>query len=278
MGILMPALARTRQLAFRMTCGTNLSGMGKAMLIYASDYGDRLPRAGSPDSTWGPVANWTASSRQAAFDMTSDGHAGKATISSCLYLLVRYVEVTPRSFICKGDTGTTEFRLSDVAHRLPASFELIDAWDFGPSGESYKHCSYSYHLPFGKDNLTISGEPGFAVAADRNPWFPSPAAAPADWAYFRPDLPGQGGTSSTARNGNALAHRSEGQNVLFLDTHVEFAKRPYCSLDDDNIYTVSGQAGGGAPMGEQPTLSSVPLNPRDSFLVHDPDTFRTAIR
>ena len=33
MGILMPALARTRQLAFRMTCGTNLSGIGKAMLI-----------------------------------------------------------------------------------------------------------------------------------------------------------------------------------------------------------------------------------------------------
>ncbi|UCG55860.1 MAG: DUF4190 domain-containing protein [Phycisphaerales bacterium] len=42
MGILMPALARTRQLAFRMTCATNLSGLGKAMLIYAGDY-DALP-------------------------------------------------------------------------------------------------------------------------------------------------------------------------------------------------------------------------------------------
>ena len=40
MGILMPALARTRQLAFRMTCGTNLSGLGKAMLVYANDYGE----------------------------------------------------------------------------------------------------------------------------------------------------------------------------------------------------------------------------------------------
>ena len=33
MGILMPALARVRQIAFRMVCGTNLSGIGKAMLI-----------------------------------------------------------------------------------------------------------------------------------------------------------------------------------------------------------------------------------------------------
>ena len=42
-GILMPALARTRQLAFRMTAATNLSGIGKACLIYANDHDDKLP-------------------------------------------------------------------------------------------------------------------------------------------------------------------------------------------------------------------------------------------
>ena len=39
MGILMPALARVRQLAFRMVCGTNLSGLGKAMMIYVIQRG-----------------------------------------------------------------------------------------------------------------------------------------------------------------------------------------------------------------------------------------------
>lgn len=43
MGILMPALARTRQLAFRMTCGTNLSGLGQAMLTYANDHEGKFP-------------------------------------------------------------------------------------------------------------------------------------------------------------------------------------------------------------------------------------------
>ncbi len=43
LGILMPALARTRQIAFRMVCATNMSGLGKAMLIYASDYDEKYP-------------------------------------------------------------------------------------------------------------------------------------------------------------------------------------------------------------------------------------------
>jgi len=43
LGITLPALARTRQVAFRMVCTTNMSGLGKAMLIYANDYDDKYP-------------------------------------------------------------------------------------------------------------------------------------------------------------------------------------------------------------------------------------------
>jgi prepilin-type processing-associated H-X9-DG protein len=43
LGITMPALVRTKHLAQRMTCGTNMSGLGKAMLIYANDYDDKFP-------------------------------------------------------------------------------------------------------------------------------------------------------------------------------------------------------------------------------------------
>jgi prepilin-type processing-associated H-X9-DG protein len=43
MGILMPALARTRQIAFRMVSGTNLAGMGKAIFVYADDHDDEFP-------------------------------------------------------------------------------------------------------------------------------------------------------------------------------------------------------------------------------------------
>ena len=275
MGILMPALSRVRQLAFRLTCGTNLSGVGKAMLIYANDYDNELPRAGTKDGEWGPVANWAASDRYAAYGASGRG-ASTASITSCFYLLVKYAEVTPKSFICKGDTGTTEFTLSGEQN-VAAGLELIDAWDFGKT--PWDHCSYSYHDPFGKFHLTTSSEPGLAVAADRNPWITSPAGEPGVFTEFVPDIAPHNGSSDAAVKGNAIAHQNDGQNVLFLDSHVEFARRAYCSLEDDNIYTISNSTTGkGAAQGLQPIISGrtgvEPTNRKDSLLLHDPDKWR----
>jgi prepilin-type N-terminal cleavage/methylation domain-containing protein len=279
MGILMPALARVRQLAFRMTCGTNLSGIGKAMLLYSNDYQDELPRAGGRNTAWGGVAVWDATNRIQAFGLDATGNNGKATISSCFYLLVKYTEVTPKSFICKGDAGTTEFKLSDLSTSPASSFELIDAWDFGPATDSYKHCSYSYHIPFGLYALTVSSEPGFAVAADRNPFIDSPAGTARDVTTFIPDLPTAGfnGTSDQAKNGNCNAHQLDGQNVMYLDTHVTFEKRSFCSIEDDNIYLVSPDTLKGNAKGTVPVPPTVNIMSRkDSVLVHDPAAFTGA--
>jgi len=273
MGILMPALARVRQLAFRMTCGTNLSGIGKAMLIYANDYEDELPRAGGRNTQWGQTTNWMAPDRYTAFGLDrTTGDGGMASISSCFYLLVKYAEVTPKSFICKGDAGTTEFKLSERTD-VPTNFELIDAWDFGPAATSQEYCSYSYHIPFGLYALTTSSEPGLAVAADRNPFIESPAGGAQDLSLFKPDLDAYKGSSEQARAGNALAHQSDGQNVLFLDSHVQFEKRSYCSLEDDNIWLISGNAAKGSPLGTVPVPPGArPASRKDSVLVHDPTT------
>ena len=274
MGILMPALSRVRQLAFRMTCGTNLSGIGKAMLIYANDYEDELPRAGGRNTTWGPVANWTAPDRYTAFGVNrADNTGGTATISSCFYLLVKYAEVTPKSFVCKSDAGTREFKLSEMT-TVPADFELIEAWDFGDASVSAQHCSYAYHMPFGLYALTVSSEPGFAVAADRNPWIKSPAAEAADFTLFQPDIAPWNASNDMARAGNAIAHQNDGQNVLFLDSHVNFEKRAYCSVEDDNIYTISLNPQTGDSLGQAPQGSQFdPTNRKDTVLIHDPDTF-----
>ena len=255
MGILMPALARVRQVAFRMVCGTNLSGIGKAMLIYANDYDDELPRAGGRNSIWGGrISNWMAPDRFTAY-------AGdQATITSCFYLLVKYAEVTPKSFICKGDSGTNEFKPSNYQ---AGQYELIDLWDFGT--EPIEHCSYSYHMPFGLYALTTSSEPGMAVAADRNPWLKSPAAeGKADrFALYNPE-----GGRETINIGNAIQHQEDGQNVLFMDSHVSFEKRPFCAINDDNIYTYWD--GGDIRRGGLPIPGvSEPQNRLDSFLVND---------
>ena len=265
MGILMPALARVRQIAFRMVCGSNLSGIGKAMLIYANDYEDELPRAGGRGSVWGGPVVWNAATRNLAYGLAANGTGGKATISSCFYLLVKYAEVTPKSFICKSDSGTSEFKLSNETGA--GNMEFIDCWDFG--SEPLTHCSYTYHMPFGLYALTTSSEPGMAVAGDRSPWLASPAASAKIFSQFNP-----AGTNIDAQKyGNSISHQEDGQNVLFMDSHVYFEKRAYCAINDDNIYTYWTSPAGSdidRKLGSAPVVGgSEPRDRKDSFLVHD---------
>lgn len=259
MGIMMPALARTRQIAFRMVCGTNLSGIGKAILIYAGDYDEELPRSGGIDSTWSKnIPNYKASNRYAAYAVKADGSGGQANISSCFYLLVKYAEVTPKSFICKGDVGATEF---NPFNEDAGNLRLIDLWDFGV--EPSRHCSYSYHMPFSQYALNTQSEPGMAVAADRNPWMDSPSFEGKTFpGHYNPD-----GDIRAVKYGNAIAHQEDAQNVLFIDLHVGQEKRPFCGINDDNIYTFWN--GGDIRIGSPPVVGSKPKSERDSLLVHD---------
>jgi hypothetical protein len=74
--------------------------------------------------------------------------------------------------------------------------------------------------------------------------------------------------------GNAVQHQNDGQNVMFLDTHVNFEKRAYCSVEDDNIYTVSTNNLKGEALGTVPIPPTVNiLSRKDSVLVHDPSTW-----
>jgi len=266
--ILIAILKPPRRTDYRMVCGMNLSGIGKAMRIYANDYEDEFPRAGGRNTAWGPTVVFDAVDRFSAFGLSADGSGGQASISSSLYLLVKYTEATPKLFICKGDSGATKFKISDYPN--VTGKELKDFWDFGPIPQ--KHCSYSYHMPYGLYPLTKSSEHGMAVAADRNPWIMSPAADAKVFSLFKPDLPPTfPGTAKQARYGNAITHKGDGQNVLFMDSHVDFEKRPYCGIDDDNIYTHLPQGLGHSQLGEPPVpFISQPGHRKDSLLVHDP--------
>ena len=264
MAILLPTLARIRYNRYRATCANNLSQIGKAMHFYVNDYDDELPRAGGPNATWGPTPNWQADNLSDAFGLKAGD--GQASISASLYLLVKYEQVTAKSFICKGDINTTEFTPAKYGVREK---DLIDLWDFGP--DPAKHCSFSYHIPYGAYALTSSNLPDMAVAADRNPWIDLPYAKAKDFSRFKPDIPPWNGTMEQARYGNAIAHQGDGQNVLFVDSHVEFEKRAYCGTEDDNIYTFFSQGMEPPQLGQPPVpFMSQPGHRKDSLLLHDP--------
>ena len=261
LAIVPPACNKFRSDAIRITCSKNLSEIGRAMLVYSIDYDGELPRAGGRNSMWsGFMPNWQANNRFDAYGLYADSSGGRATVASSFYLLVKYTGVAPKSFVCPGDIGTTEFKPTDYG---AGDKELIDLWDFGP--EPTKHCSYSYQMPYCLYAMTTSSsEPGMAVSADRNPWIDSPATEAKDISLFNPH-----GGREYVKVGNDTAHQEDGQYVLFLDGHVSFEERPFCGINDDNIYTYWD--GGDIRRGGIPIPgASVPGDRLDSLLVNDP--------
>jgi hypothetical protein len=240
-------------------CGTYLSQIGKAMIIYSNDYDDEFPRADGRNSVWSSsIPDWLAENRYDAYGLSTDGSGGRATISSSFYLLVKYAEVTPKTFISGGDKGVTEFNPKKYGI---GKKELIDLWDFGP--EPTKHYSFSYHMPYGLYALTSSRESGLAVAADRNPWMKAPAAKPKNFSYFDPE-----GGIKAIKAGNSTSHQGDGQHVLFMDIHVSFEKNSFCGINEDNIYTYWD--GGDIRRGGLPMVGTTePQDRLDSFLVND---------
>jgi hypothetical protein len=266
--IFVPEFARVRVTPTGNRCGVHLSGIGKAMMVYANDYGDRLPRAGGRESAWGPrTPDWAASDRSEAFGLSgANGSGGQASISASLYLLVKYEEVVPELFVCPHEKSTKKFTLQRYGIR---DKKLTDLWDFGPNPPD--HCSYAYQMVYGPEEykITLSSDPGLALAADRNPWIDSPFRKARRFADFQPDIKPYKGTTDDARAGNCFAHGGDGQRVLFLDIHVEFAHRAFCAVEDDNIYT--SWDGDDRVRGTPPVpCESQPADAADSLLVNDP--------
>ncbi|MHC4574513.1 MAG: type II secretion system protein [Planctomycetota bacterium] len=231
MSILMPALARVRELAQRTVCGTNCSGIVKAMVVYANDdQTGRFPRAGIRSTKWGPTPAWdggNSGTLDEAFDTTNTS-GNSASITASLFLLVKRDYTTPKQFLCKSDTEVHEFRMGDhPPGPPPAGQDLMSVFDFGPGGS--EHVSYAYHMPYFIEDattsyaLTAARDPGLAVVADGNPEGSDPSnPQPLPW---------------DADLENCQPHQGDGQNVAFVDTHVDFEPERSCGFDDDDIYS-----------------------------------------
>jgi prepilin-type N-terminal cleavage/methylation domain-containing protein len=296
MGILMPALAQVRRLAQRMMCGTNLKGLGSAIYTYLQDNDDEFPRSGGRKSKWygDKITDWDNATEVAAFGGGSENK--RATIGSTWFLLIKYADVPPKQFICKGDIGAREFKMSDYNYDKTVIKDITDLWDFGDKGTGTGqdplapgiHYSYSYHLPFHWDNgtkcfaLDGSSNPASPVAADRNLWLDDNAKDYRDGTTEEPKPIWKAGYYDPDRTGNAAAHQREGQNVLFVDGHSNFEKYPNCGIMDDNIYETwtaaeppersdkEKQLDGKEPKQSDTTSGAIgPWSYEDAFLVNE---------
>ena len=272
LAILMPALSKVRQLAQRIMCSTNLSGIGKAMLTYATDdkY-ESYPISGSSGAYWDKgdgtglkagTCSWDWRDPK-AFPETGQPPF-KATVSSCLYLLIKYADVSANQFICPGsDMKKFELKNYDMGSTTLANNTSTDVWDFGKKTDPGKekstgtrgkgHQSYSYEMPMifigakpiGSPPIagtayhaSSTSNPSKAVLADRNPYWQSPADSSTLARLYEWDDTNHRVVPSSIPKGNSTYHQQDGQNVLFVDNHAKFEKSANCGVESDNIYTV----------------------------------------
>ncbi len=260
--ILMPAGAMVRQGASRILCETNLSTIGKAMALYANDFEGSFPVAGGPEARWGNrghIREWHATETCCNFTLEQEAYGrpgiNKVTISCSLYLLVKYQQLHPRQFICRGDGAQ--------ALRSFFDFEFADLWDFGHDPGS--HCSYSYHMSYFTPDrdpgfpLTAGSDPGSPVCADRNPYLDRITTRTRE--YLESDFDGDGPNSSP--------HFFEGQNVLFADTHVDFVTSPYVGIGENNIWVYGDDGEGEAGTAPEGMGDGAPADFSDAYLVNE---------
>lgn len=310
MGILMPALAQVRRLANRMICGTNLRGIGTAMVTYANDNDEEFPRAGGRNAKWetsGSIAKWDVDPANTSNNTPEKDAFGAsnptATMTSNFFLLIKYVDCTPKQFVCKGD-GAKKFSLNEVVGNSTADVDdMTDAWDFGGDSTETEsmpgeYVSYSYQMPFsntgggsaGGMGVNASSNPGSPVCADRNPFLDKNA--------LNVYVDQNGGAVDSEEEDpkwqdndvydpdkvwNSAAHSREGQNVVYVDSHVTFEKKCNIGIENDNIWkrwtsadyaTDKEDKQWGAGLGDgtprRPlTTAQVPWAQQDAFLVNE---------
>jgi prepilin-type N-terminal cleavage/methylation domain-containing protein len=265
LAILMPALGKVRQLAQRIMCGTNLTGIGKAMLTYATDdeY-ESYPISGISSTIWdrgsgnkgGKCSTWDWRDPD-VYAKVDTAKFATATVTSCLYLVIKYSDVAPEQFICPG-SDQKKFELSKYD---TSSFTQVNAftqvWDFGAYANQlagYRgkgHNSYSYQFPLKHSGLlkaypiTTTTNPAKAVMADRNPFWQydgtTESGVKTAGTVYSWDQTNQKICATSVAKGNASYHQKDGQNVLYADQHSKFERIANCGIESDNIYTAWGQ-------------------------------------
>lgn len=245
--ILLPSLARARELAKRTTCAANNSGIGKGLFTYASENSDAMPLAPNKYLVTRTITDrvqyWNQTGVVGGINPAWPGlPANWPSVMSTtrnLWELVRSGGSSPKSFICpstsdQADTVDNPAEYWDFPAKIPPT---ADANRGNAAGQNNEQCvSYGYQVPYSdKGRPTTEVDARMAIVADKGPFgfigssLPSPTgldqnSSPDEW--MRWNSPNHGGQEA-----------GEGQVVLYADSHAEFQSKPTVGVGFDNIYT-----------------------------------------
>ncbi|MFP4055011.1 MAG: type II secretion system protein [Phycisphaerae bacterium] len=246
-GIIIPSLARAKDLAQRASCQSTLKGLSDAVHMYATKY-EMLPT----------YEDGSKSSACVGKNRNSEEPSSAESNTRAWFLLIRDGLTTREQFLCAADRRVDR-----------DSYQLADLYDFPTSGGEYP-LSYSLQRtklgPGGSGARVTRMEKGsLVIAADHNGLY--------RWSKTSNSYAEVSRDSSVKLNedkikqSNSPNHSNRaGQNVLRLDGSAGWQETPLCGIEKDNIYTQAD----GSDLGDA-TLTGAPKQKRgkvyDSLLV-----------
>jgi len=255
-GLLLPAVFRALEQANQAACRSNLKQIGTACQTWATSHRQKWPDVLNDGSTEWDAVGETRSDRVAP-DMEFPEESQEPTLAdgpvnsnlANFWRLVASAGMTVDIFLCP-----SAGHLRD---------DTVVRFDQVKDFRGVQFVSYSYQNVLGNYTLTQTGaeQPSaLAVAADANPqradyWSKAPTNAVSeggatdlklaseahfeqdeDTVEWNQDLGESGIPEGNAWQLNSPNHKFLGQNVLYLDGHVEWRMHPYCGAKFDNIW------------------------------------------
>ncbi len=257
--ILLPSLSRARELAKRAVCASNQRGVGQGMHIYSNDnqewfphhfyttsYGTSVPETHAVNYIGKLSAKLSGADYTQATGISSASRESHPSRS--LFLLVISGSQTVGQFVCPSTADSEDDLRNQVTTPTTAAQPGRTRYDF----KSYTNLSYGYQMPYarrGKPRNSLDVR--MALMADKGPYWQAGADNTAGGVVdarssINPPTSFKTGTSGSDilkksnddwRPYNSTNHGGEGQNVLYVDGHAEFQRRPIVGTNNDNIYT-----------------------------------------
>jgi len=282
--LLRPVLGETSELAKRAVCAANLRAIGQACQLYAE-----ANQGWFPHSLYDPAPGTPPNGHSVTFigelsrDYTVQKTSGTWTRvhpSRSLFLLVIGGHVATESFMCPSSGDLVDPLRNMYGGTQSPSLPGVNRFDFW----GYTMLSYGYQMPFGQRGKPHSNlDPRMVIVADKGPYFEAGRVDLAKGntvdaprlAVRAPEFPGSAADILRLPNERWRPYNSrnhvagEGQNVMFLDSHVEFLKRPICGVNYDNIYTQQAldYTLEGAIKGAKPQDRLGPLTNTDTIII-----------